>query len=70
MYLAGGATDRERYEGRAGFAKEHVFDFAGPPRSPSPTSTRAKVYGHPFGFIPENYPDWPPGTQPSDYIGQ
>jgi phospholipase C len=49
---------------------EHLFDFAGPPRPPSPTSARAKVYGHPFWFIPENYPGWPPGTKPSDYIGQ
>ena len=48
---------------------EHIFDFTKPPRLPQPTTTRAKTYGHPFGFVPpEGYPGWPPGTQPSDYI--
>ena len=28
----------------------------------------AKTYGHPFGYIPEGYPDWPPGATPADYI--
>jgi len=22
----------------------------------------------PFGYIPEDYPAWPPGTTPDDYI--
>ena len=47
---------------------EHLFDFRTRPREPSPTTTRATTYGHPFGFIPEGYPAWPPGTQPQDYI--
>lgn len=47
---------------------EHLFDFASPPRPPDPSSERAKTYGHPFGFVPEGYPGWPPGTQPDDYI--
>jgi phospholipase C len=49
---------------------EHLFDFSSRPRMPSPTTARAKTYGHPFGFIPEDYPAWPPGTQPQDYIPQ
>ncbi len=48
---------------------EHVFDFTKPPRPPQPTTTKAKTYGHPFGFVPPaGYPGWPPGTRPSDYI--
>jgi phospholipase C len=47
---------------------EHVFDFSKPPRPPQPTSVRAKTYGQPFGYVPEGYPGWPPGTQPSDYL--
>ena len=30
--------------------------------------TKAKTYGEPFGYVPEDYPGWPPGTQPSDFI--
>ena len=47
---------------------EHLFDFTTRPREPSPTTLRAQTYGHPFGFIPQGYPAWPPGTQPRDYI--
>ena len=47
---------------------EHVFDFSSGPRPPTPTSTRAKTYGHPFGYVPEGYSGWPPGTTPDDYL--
>jgi phospholipase C len=47
---------------------EHLFDFSKPPRSPTPSTVRAKTYGEPFGYIPEDYPAWPPGTTPDDYI--
>jgi phospholipase C len=47
---------------------EHLFDFSKPPRPPTPSSDRAKTYGEPFGYIPEDYPAWPPGTTPDDYI--
>jgi phospholipase C len=45
---------------------EHLFNFTRRPREPSPTTARAKTYGHPFGFIPEDNPAWPPGTQPPE----
>jgi phospholipase C len=47
---------------------EHLFDFSTGPRPPTPTSTRAKTYGHPFGYVPEGYSGWPPGTTPDDYL--
>ena len=47
---------------------EHLFDFSKPPRPPTPSTVRAKTYGEPFGYIPEDYPAWPPGTTPDDYI--
>jgi phospholipase C len=47
---------------------EHVFDFSAGPRSPEPTATKATTYGRPFDFVPEDYPGWPPGTVPNDYI--
>lgn len=47
---------------------EHLFDFSKPPRPPSPTTTRAKTYGRAFDYVPQDYPGWPPGTVPQDYI--
>src|SRR5207344_1221697 len=47
---------------------EHIFDFSSGPRPPTPTSTRATTYGHPFGYVPEGYSGWPPGTTPDDYL--
>jgi len=47
---------------------EHVFDFTSAPRPPEVTTTRAQTYGRPFDYTPVNYPAWPPGTQPQDYI--
>ena len=47
---------------------EHIFDFTKPARPPATTTTRANTYGHPFNYVPEDYPGWPPGTQPSDFI--
>ena len=57
------AADREHAQLRA------RLRLRGTARSPSPTSTRAKTYGHPFGFIPETYPGWPPGTRADRLIG-
>ena len=45
-----------------------ALDEQGRSRPPTPSTVRAKTYGHPFGYIPEGYPDWPPGATPADYI--
>jgi phospholipase C len=49
-------------------AKTHdmsaLFNFKGKPRPPQPSSTKVAAFGTPWVF-PEDYPGWPPGTEPT-----
>jgi hypothetical protein len=47
---------------------EHIFNFAAAPRAPRIAPTRAETYGKPFDYVPHDYPGWPAGTEPQDYI--
>jgi phospholipase C len=46
----------------------HLFDFSKAPRAPRPASTRADTYGKAFGFVPQSFPGWPKGVEPTDFI--
>jgi phospholipase C len=43
---------------------EHVFDFKKGPRAPSRLSTIGTCYGTPWEYPGDDYPGWPPGTNP------
>jgi phospholipase C len=48
---------------------EHLFDFTRTPRPPAISGERADTYlNDPFGRPGSDYPEWPPGTEPSDFI--
>jgi phospholipase C len=47
---------------------EHVFDFGRRPRPPVPSADRAKTFLRSPFRTPQEFPGWPPGTEPSDFI--
>jgi len=48
---------------------EHLFDFSRKPLPPAISGERAETYlGDPFGRPGTDYPEWPPGTEPTDFI--
>jgi phospholipase C len=45
---------------------EHVFDFTRKPRAPKILEPIGSCYGTPWEYPGDDYPGWPPGTEPDE----